>query len=158
MKIVVNFYPIDILEKEDYFKLGADITDGEIIPVIGNNFLSIARKISGKNIHAHGRGFPFPEISCLFAKKSVYTPHYNHIGSTKKGKFLRKLILNNYTKIIAQTEYGKRNYIRDGIDQKKIEVLPIAVDYKYFSNPTGGDEFRKKFVGCFENSKKNTCY
>lgn len=145
MKIVVNFYPIDIVEKEDYFKLGADITGGEIIPVMGNSFFGIIKKIRGDDVHAHGRGFPFPEISCIFAKKSAYTPHYNFIGSSLKGKILRRIVLNRYTKIVAQTEYGKRNYIKEGINPDKIEVLPIAVDYKYFSNPKDGEEFRKKY-------------
>lgn len=144
MKVVANFYPIDIKGKEDYLKLGADITNGEIVSVMDNNFFSIVKKIFGQDVHAHGRGFPFPEISCLFARKSVYTPHFNNIGSTWYGKFLRRIILNRYTKIIAQTEYGKRNYIHDGIDPKKIVVVPIPIDYDFFSRPKGGKEFRKK--------------
>lgn len=145
MKVVVNFYPIDTPEKEDYFKICADVSGGEIVDVSKNGFLGTAGKIRGQDVHAHGRGMPFPEMSALFSRKSIYTPHFNTIGSSGLGRIIRKFLINRYTKVIAQTEYGRDNYIREGINPEKIEVLPIPVDYQFFSNPAGGAEFRKKF-------------
>ena len=144
MKVVVNFYPIDVAEKEDYLRLGADISKGEIVSKSGGSF-HIINKIFGQFVHAHGRGFPFPELSCLFAKKSIYTPHFNTLGSRWWTKVIRSFIWNRYTKVIAQTAYGKQNYIASGVNPGKIEVLPIPIDYNFWSKPKGGEAFRKKY-------------
>src|SRR2546428_8867011 len=101
MKIIVPFYPIDIKGKEDYFKLCADITGGEIVTAQNKKSTDIIKKIRGEKIHAHGRGFPFPESCSLFAKKSVYTPHMNTIGHKRFVRVARRIIFNKYGKIIA---------------------------------------------------------
>lgn len=145
VKIVVPHYPIDTREKEDWFKICADTTGGEIFSVQSKSTFEIIKSIFRKNIHAHGRGFPFPELSCLFAKRSIYTPHFNTLGSRWWTKIIRSLIWNRYTKVIAQTEYGKRNYIASGVNPNKIEVLPISIDYNFWSKPKGGDAFRKRY-------------
>jgi glycosyltransferase involved in cell wall biosynthesis len=145
VKIVVPFYPIDIKKEQDYFKICADVTGGEVFPVEGKSFSDIARELRGNSIHAHGRGFPFPEMSSMFSHRSVYTPHFNNIGSRYLTKSFRRLVFNRYEKIIALTEYGRRGLVKDGIDSRKIVVMPIPVDYRFFSKPSGGKSFRKKF-------------
>lgn len=144
-KIVVPFYPIDVKDKEDYLKFTADITGGEMVPVSRLSKREIVEKILGKNIHVHGRGLPFPETSCLFARKKIYTPHFNVVGVTRKSSIIRSRLWNRYDKIIALTNYAKKNFIREGIGSKKIEVLPIAIDFKKYQNLRGGKGFRKKF-------------
>lgn len=146
-KIVIPF-PIkhhNVDPREDYFELCRDICQGEFVSISSSKTGKIIGEISGQNVHAHGRGLPFPELSALFAKKSVYTPHNNHLGSSGKTRFLRKFIFNSYDWIAAQTEYGKKNYIKEGVDPKKVVVLPIPVNYPFFSRPRGGIEFRKKY-------------
>ncbi len=145
MKVVASFYPIDTVEKEDYIKICKDVTGGEIISLNKLGMLEILKAIIGKDVHAHGRGFPFPEASALFSKRSIYTPHFNHIGSGFLGKLMRRFLINRYNKVVAQTEYGRKNYIRDGINPDKITLLPIPVDYKYFSKPFGGLTFKKMY-------------
>jgi len=145
VKIIVPHYPIDTREKEDWFKICADTAGGEIVSVQNKNTFEVIKNVSGKNIHAHGRGFPFPELSCLFAKRSIYTPHFNTLGSRWWTKIARSFIWNRYTKIIAQTRFGKRSYIESGVKPEKIEVLPIPIDYDFWSKPKGGDAFRKKY-------------
>ncbi len=145
VKIIVPHYPIDTLEKDDWFKICADATGGEIVSIKGHGIVRMIKTILNNNIHAHGRGFPFPELSCLFAKRSIYTPHFNTLGSSWFTRLVRKYIWNHYTKVIAQTEYGKRSYIENGINPKKIEVLPIPIDYSFWSKSKGGDAFRKKY-------------
>lgn len=146
-KIVVPF-PVrhhNVDPKEDYFELCRDVCGGEFVPVFGKKTGEVASEIRGQNVHAHGRGMPFPELSAFFAKKSVYTPHNNHIGSSNMTRFARRFIFNRYDWVAAQTEYGKRNYIKQGVNPKKIVVLPIPVNYSFFSRPRGGKAFRKKY-------------
>jgi len=146
MKIVVPFYPLYVsTEKEDYFKICADVTGGEIIAVNRVNIITLIRNIIGQNVHGHGRGFPFPQLSCFFGKKSVYTFHNNFIGQRWYAKILRRFIFNHYTAIIVHSEYAKNNYIKQGIKPEKIKILPNPIDYNYFSNPKGGSKFRMKF-------------
>lgn len=146
MKHVVPFYPVICqTPKEDFFRIGFDITGGEIVSVKNYSFFQIISKIWNQDVHAHGRGFPFPELCSIFAKKSVYTPHNNTIGKSWWTRFFRRLIFNKYDKIICQTEFGKRSFIKEGIDRKKILVIPSAVDYEFFSKPKDGNEFRRKY-------------
>jgi len=147
MKILVPFYPhYASTEKGDYFKLAKDISDGEVITTDKNNFFQIIKKIWRQDIHAQGREFPFPTLACFFARKSVYTFHNNFIGQKWYAILLRRFIFNHYDKIIVQTEFARQNYIKQGVKPEKIAVIPLPVDYKFFSqNKKGGDEFRKKY-------------
>jgi len=146
MKHISWNYPIVCqTEKEDFIKTGKDVGGGEILSVKQLSKLSIIKSIWRQEIHAHGRGFPFPEMASVFAKKSVYSPHNDTIGSSWFTRFTRRFVFNRYDKIIAQTEYGKNRLIESGIQKKKIVVIPAAVDYNFFSNPTGGKSFRKKY-------------
>lgn len=145
MKIVVPFYPTDVKGKEDFLKFTADITGGEIISVSDFTKVQLIKKIFGQKIHAHGRGLPFPESSCIFARRKIYTPHYNVVGVTRKSSILRSKLWNRYEKIIALTEYARKNFIREGIVPKKIELLPLCIDFGKYQNLSGGKSFRKKY-------------
>jgi glycosyltransferase involved in cell wall biosynthesis len=150
VKIVVKFYPLVGLQqhmrpKDDYFKICADVTGGEIFPITGKSNMEIIKAISGQKVHAHGRGLPFPETSGIFAKKKVYTAHFNVVGISRKSNFMRARLWNRFDKVIALTDYAKKNFIRGGIDPKKVEVLPLPIDYDHYSNLNGGEKFRKKF-------------
>lgn len=145
VKIVVAIYPIDVVGKEDYLKFTADITDGEIVPTSGIGKTQIVRKILGRKLHVHGRGLPFPETSCLFSSKKIYTPHFNVVGITKKSSMLRSRLWNRYDKVIALTKYAKGNFVKEGISDKKIEILPLPIDYKKYHKASGGAAFRKRF-------------
>lgn len=145
MKVVVAFYPIGLRPKDDYLKISADLTGGEIYPVFGKSNGEITKNIIGQKVHAHGRGLPFPEFSCIFAKRKIYTPHFNVVGVSKKSSMLRPRLWNRYEKIIALTNYAKKNFIKEGIRPEKIEVLPLPIDFDYYSKAKGGEKFRKKF-------------
>jgi len=146
MKHVIPFkIPHNVRKKEDYFQIGVDVAGGEFVDVSKLNTLQIIKQIWRQYVHAHGRGFPFPEICCFFAKKSVYTPYNNFLGSRWWTRLIRRFILNKYNIIIAQTDYARRNYIKEGARPDKIRYLPIPIDYEYFSNPKGGKEFREKY-------------
>lgn len=147
MKVLVPFYPhYASTEKGDYFKLAVDISGGEVITTDKNNFWQIIKKIWRQDVHAQGREFPFPILACFFTRKSVYTFHNNFIGQKWYAVILRRFIFNHYDKIVVQTEWAKKNYIKQGIKPEKIAVIPLPVDYKFFSeNKKGGDEFRKKY-------------
>lgn len=144
-KILVPFYPIDIKPRQDYLKICADVAGGEIVPVEGRKFSEIVRELRGHNVHAHGRGFPFPEMGAFFAKKSVYTPHFNNIGSQFLTKTVRKFLFNRYDTVVALTSHGREGLIADGIDARKIATIPLPIDHKFFSKTRGGKAFRKKF-------------
>lgn len=145
MKIVVAFYPIGLRPKDDYFKICSDVTGGEIFPVFGKSIGEVIRSIAGKKVHAHGRGLPFPETSCIFASRKIYTAHFNVVGISKKSSLLRSRLWNRYEKVIALTDYAKRNFVMEGIKPNKVEVLPLPIDFGYYSKARGGDKFRKKF-------------
>jgi glycosyltransferase involved in cell wall biosynthesis len=146
-KIVIPF-PVkhhNIDPKEDYFELCRDVCGGDFVSVFGKGPIDVVKEIIGHNVHAHGRGMPFPELSAFFARKSVYTPHNNHLGSSAITRLARKMIFNRYDWIAAQTDYGKRNYIKEGVNPRKIVVLPIPVNYSFFSRPRGGKAFRRMY-------------
>lgn len=146
-KIVVPFkvehHNID--PKEDYFELCRDVCGGEMVSTRGMGAREVIGRIKGQNVHAHGRGLPFPELAAFFARKSVYTPHNNHLGSSGYTRLARSFVFNRYDWIAAQTEYGRRNYIRQGVKPGKIVVLPIPINYGLFSRPSGGRAFRRKY-------------
>lgn len=140
-----NYPVVCMTPREDFIRIGKDIAGGEIISAKGRGFFDIARKIRGKVVHAHGRGFPFPELACFFAKRAIYTPHNDTLGSKWWTRAVRRFIFNRYDRIVVQTEYGRQNLIASGVIPKKIEVIPGPIDYKFFSKPHGGARFRKKF-------------
>lgn len=144
MKIVVNFYPIGLRPKDDYFKICADVAGGEIFSIFGKSNSEIAKSLWGEKVHAHGRGLPFPESSCLFANRKMYTAHFNVVGISKKSSILRARLWNRYEKVIALTNYAKKNFLREGISPNKVEVLPLPIDFDYYSKARGGEKFRKK--------------
>ncbi|MFH1978392.1 MAG: glycosyltransferase family 4 protein [Candidatus Aenigmatarchaeota archaeon] len=145
MKHLSWAYPIVCqTRKEDFVSIGKDVAGGEMISVKEMSKLSIIKTIWRKDVHAHGRGFPFPELTSIFAKKSIYSPHNDTIGMQKITRLIRRYAFNRYDKIIAQTEYGKQNLIKAGIKKNKIVIIPAAVDYDFFSKPSGGERFRKK--------------
>ncbi len=142
---LVWHYPVVCqTQKEDFFSICADSAGGSILSVKGKSSLSVARSIWRKNVHAQGRGFPFPELACLFARKSIYSPHNDTLGARWYTRAVRRFIYNRYYIIVSQTEYGRQNLIRQGVRSEKIKVLPIPVDYGFFSKPSGGESFRKK--------------
>lgn len=145
MKIVVNFYPIGLRPKDDYFKICADVTGGKIFSILNKSKSEIIREISGQNVHAHGRGLPFPEMSAIFAKRKIYTAHFNVVGVSGKSSFLRTKLWNRYDKVLAITDHARKNFVKEGINPNKVEVLPLPIDFSYYSKPSGGDKFRKKF-------------
>jgi glycosyltransferase involved in cell wall biosynthesis len=146
MKHVIPFdMPHPLVPKEDYFKIGADVGGGEFLQANKLGFFGMARSIWRQDVHAHGRGFPFPEMCGFFARRSIYTPHNNFIGTKRWIKRIRAFMFNRYTVVIAQTPYGMKNYVKDGIKPGKIRLQPIPVDYRFFSRPKGGGGFRKRF-------------
>lgn len=146
MKHLVPFYPAVVqTKKEDFFRIGKDVGGGKIIPVKGRGFFEILKEVRGQNVHAHGRGFPFPELCSLFARKSIYSPINDTLGGKWWTRAVRRFVFNRYEKIICNTDFGRKNFIKGGIKPEKIVVIPNVVDYKFFSKTKGGNEFRKKF-------------
>lgn len=149
MKAVVPFYPhYTSTPRGDYLGLPAKITGGEVVPVAGVRSFTVIKKIWGQDVHGHGRGLPFPEMSCLFARKSVYTFHNNFIGQKWYAVIVRRFLFNRYDRIVVQSDWARQNYIRQGIKPEKLAVIPLPIDYEYFSKKhpeTNGAGFRKKF-------------
>lgn len=153
MKHVVPFYPVICqTPKEDFFGIGKEVAGGEIISVKEKKFFDIIKEIRGQVVHSHGRGFPFPEMCSLFAKKSIYSPHNDTLGTKAYTRTIRRILFNRYSKIIVQTTYGKRKLVEQGIKEYKITVIPNPIDYKFFSSPKDGAKFREKF-GIEKNEK-----
>jgi len=144
MKIVAQFSP-DIYKKENYIEFTAKITGGEMLYVSNFSKSQIIEKIIGQNVHAHGRGLPFPEMSCIFTRRKVYTPHFNVVGVTARSRILRSRLWNKYDKIIALTKYAKKNFIKEGIKPNKVEILPLYIDYKRYQKTSGAKSFRNKY-------------
>jgi len=146
MKHVIPFdMPHPLVPKEDYFQIGREVGGGEFLQASKLGFFPMAKSIWRQDVHAHGRGLPFPEMCGFFAKRSIYTPHNNFIGTRWWIKKIRAFMFNRYTVVIAQTPYGQRNYAKDGINPKRIRLQPIPVDYRFFSRPKGGRAFRRRF-------------
>lgn len=142
---LVWHYPIVCqTPKEDFFKICKDAGGGEIVSAKEMGFFETIRKIWRREVHAQGRGFPFPEAACLFARKSIYSPHNDTLGSRWYTRAVRRFLFNRYDKIVSETDYGRQMLIRQGVRKEKVVALPIPVDYSFFSKPSGGASFRKK--------------
>jgi len=116
----------------------------QILSVKDNTTLNVIKNILKKDIHAHGRGIPFPELSVFFARKAIYTPYNDTLGQKWRTRLVRRFVFNRYDKICVQTEYGRGLLIKEGIRADKVAVMPMPVDYEYFSKASGGEVFRKK--------------
>lgn len=146
MKVLVPFYPLYVsTEREDYFKLCAEITGGDIIPSRNRPAFGIIKKIVRQNVHAQGDGFPFPLLAPLFAKRTVYSFVNNYIGHKWYAVLVRRFLLNMCDIVVVNSEYNRNNFIRQGIKEEKLKILPYPADYEYFSKPEGGEKFREKF-------------
>ena len=142
---LVPFHPIVVQRPlEDWHQMGVDCVGGEIVPVKGRGFFSLLRKVWRNNVHAQGRGFPFPELAGLFAKRAVYTPHSNTLGQSWLTRVARRWMFNRFDRILCQSEFGKEQFLREGIKKRKLTVIPTPVDYSFFSRAAGGTTFRKK--------------
>lgn len=145
MKHVSWSYPVVCqTKKEDFIGVCKDAGGGDIISINHNSNLAIIKKIFRQNIHAQGRGFPLPELAAIFAKKSVYSPHNDTIGTKLWIRMIRRFAFNRFDRIIPNTEHGKKKLIKAGIKPEKITVIPLSVDYNLFSRSQGGNNFRKK--------------
>ena len=129
--------------KEDFFKLCKDAGGGEIVSS-KKGFWKTVKAVWRKDVHSQGRGFPFPEAACLFAKRSAYSPHNDTLGSRWYTRAARRFLYNRYNVVVSENEYGRHMLVEQGIKADKVKVLPIPVDYDFFSKPSGGDVFRRK--------------
>jgi glycosyltransferase involved in cell wall biosynthesis len=145
MKVVVPFYPLYVpTEKEDYFKICADAGNGAVFNLAGHSFWETLKTAWSSPVHAHGRGWPFPEGLPFFGGRMIYSFHNNFIGKKKTAIWVRRFLFNRCLAVIVQTEFAKNNYVKQGIDPSKIRLIPHAIDFPYFSKPRNGAAFRKR--------------
>ena len=98
LQVAWNYPIVSPRTKEDPIKIYNDIARGRIVSVKHTGFLDIIRTLRNQNIHAHGRGFPFPELSAFFAKKAIYTPFNDKLGQKWWTRFIRRKIFNRLSK------------------------------------------------------------
>ncbi|MEA2038028.1 MAG: glycosyltransferase family 4 protein [Nanoarchaeota archaeon] len=86
-----------------------------------------------KFIHSFLRPNMASLLAGLLNKKKVFTTVSYELGSTKLIKMVSLFLLKRFDKIISLTPYELGVYKRNGIDPKKLTLLPFAVDYRFFS-------------------------
>ncbi len=86
-----------------------------------------------KLIHSFLRPVKPSLLAGLINKPKVFTTCSYEVGSTKLIKAISLFFLKKFYKIICLTPYELEIYKKNGIDPKKLILLPFAVDYPFFS-------------------------
>ncbi|MBI2664059.1 glycosyltransferase family 4 protein [Candidatus Woesearchaeota archaeon] len=163
--IVAPVYPLNQPDKEDYFQLPAEIAkelgfDAEIltsgsgdetakgvkVKKFGNTLgmlLYIARQRPAL-VHTSLRPYLPSMIIGLLPFKKVHWPMSDILGSNKLIKAASVMLYKRYDRILAHTAYGKQLFIRNGFPENKVVVLPLPVNFDYFSD--GKKTAKKGFV------------
>ena len=120
--------PYPIHTSSDHFMFSEKYADS-VIYTQGKPFYKIMKNVVGKNIYAQGR---YQEFYGVVARKSIYTPVSNHLGSRWWTRLARKHLFNAFDLITAQTAYGRENIIKQGVDPDKVIIMPTPVNYEFF--------------------------
>lgn len=165
LKIVVPFVPTLVSRyTEDYFHYGLREKDLPNILDAGKLRLrELIDKVWRRPVHVHVcRKFWLYELCGLFAGRLLLTVYANipfFPGDKWYLKFLRGLIFRKAEKIIAITPVARDNFIAAGLSKDKILLVPLGVDFEYFSHPPAEDAEafrvkhklgRKPFAVCLE--------
>jgi glycosyltransferase involved in cell wall biosynthesis len=169
-KLVIRGHEVTVLqtnfydEKKDYPK--EVVIDGVRIITCKNDYSLGGLGYSGEfkqelkkiwksfdviHIHGHGRFTSNYSLSYLKGKKPlIYTAHgFFHSG---KNSFAKKLYnslfarrLNNASFCTALTELEEEEYVKLGVDKKKIKILPNWIDLEYYKRiPVDRSDFLKR--------------
>jgi len=154
--IIAPVYPLHQTEKEDYINIPAQLMkdlglDVEIL-TLGkgqetidgfkvkrfSNALSLflyAFRQRPKILHSNLRPYLPSMLAGLLPGKKVHTPMSDILGSNKIIKAGSVMLYKRYDKILAHTPYGKQLFLENGFSDKKVEVLPLPINFELFSKP-----------------------
>jgi len=90
-------------------------------------------KASPMLVHGHSFGWIPPTFAPLFVKKNVFTPHVYRLDIYPAWKVkLATLPLRRSNAIITRTKF-ETDQFTDFLDQTKIHIIPIPIDYDFFA-------------------------
>jgi len=164
--IIVPLFPLGQLEKEDYFKLPAniakekgyeveflttqkgkkeEIVEGYKVKRFSNGvaLLLYALKERPVIMHTFLRPYPVSLFAGLLPFKKLHTAITYIVGSNKLVKMLSVFLLKRFDKLLALTPYEIDAYTKAGVPKNKIVRLPLSVDYELFNKPRKTSEGMK---------------
>ncbi len=104
-------------------------------------------KSQPKLVHGHSFGWVPANVSPLFVRKSVLTPHIYKFDTYPKWKIdLAMNFIKRAKALITLTNFEASQF-KNRIDESKIKVIPHAVDFDFFSSPKKFDPNRKNKFG-----------
>lgn len=119
------------------FRIRKTISDFEIIHIHEHrqSLAIITAYLARKNnipyiVQAHGSVLPFFQKEGL---KNIFD------------KVFGLSILHNASKVFALTNVEKEQYLKMGVDEDKIEIVPVGINLEEYSNLPNKGLFRKKF-------------
>lgn len=119
------------------FKIRKDINDYDIVHIHEHrqSLAIIASYFARKNnipyiVQAHGSVLPF------FQKEGLKTLFDKAFGFK---------ILHNASCVFALTEVEKEQYLKMGVDEDKIEIVPLGINLEEYENLPSYGNFRSKF-------------
>jgi len=120
-------------------------------------FSAIKKELSKYDIiHIHDFRSYLSIVTCYYAKRNkipyIIQAHGSlprYLGKTRFKQIFDILwgysILHNATKVIALTTYESQQYIKMGVSEEKIEIIPNGIDYSEFLTTVENGAFRKKY-------------
>jgi len=96
---------------------------------------------------AHLRPYPPAILSPLTGKPSILIPHTYELGSNWLIKKISLFLMKRFKKVIALTPYERGLYLSHGLKEKKVILLPHAIDVDFFSRAPKASKasIQKKF-------------
>jgi len=95
-------------------------------------------------------GYIAYKMSRIFNKKCVIEIHGSEVTQTKNSKFLQKLLIpamNNSTRVIANSDYTKNEFVKLGVKEEKFVKIGNPPNYvKHTTDSELLKTFRKKFA------------
>lgn len=85
-------------------------------------------------VHVHLRPYPPSQFSgFVLPQKKVLSPFTYLLGSNLAIRLLTKLVMPRFDQIHCFTPYELEIYRKAGIPEKKLRLIPLSIDYDYFS-------------------------
>jgi len=96
------------------------------------SYLNYLRKQKNAIIFANSR-VPKSFLSCFFGKTTFFMSHKSDLPYKLWQKLVLKFFLKRFDYIKVSNPHEKQTLIKFGIKKKKIEVIPLVIDFQHFS-------------------------
>jgi len=96
-------------------------------------------------LHVHLRPYPPSQFAGLLPKPKIIRTFTYVMGSTWLVDALSSILLKRFNRIFAVTPYEMMVYADHSIPSEIIRHIPLAIDYKFFTEKTDYGDIMKKY-------------